>query len=347
MCRHMCPVGHITHLETRTPHGWAQLVASEKRGLIEWSEDTVAVMYDCADCGVCQSHCVTDQPLPDAIAAVRDKLVDSGHAPGIVSDLKARFEAWGNLYKEESPQEASETGEYALFIGDSDVHLWPDTIPAVLALLKAAGVEPVLVGNGRNTGFLASSLGLVSTAEQLADKNLESIQASDAKRLLVLDPATRYAFEHIYPERLNRTLPDTVELVDVVLLLDQKYEEGLLKFNRIEVGLPYAYVDPSHAIRFSKRHEAPRRLLNAVLPTPVLELFWRKERAHPLGDGALHHVNPSLSNALTQARVEDAKQAGAQGIVTEDSSALYHLHHSTPSGLPVKGLYELLADRIS
>ena len=135
--------------------------------------------------------------------------------------------------------------------------------------------------------------------------------------------------------------------MDVVSLLDEKHASSELGFNRIEMGLPYAYVDPTHAVRTLDRLEAPRRLLNAVLPTPVIELFWRKERAHPVGDGALQFVQPELSLLLTKARNEDATQAGAQGMITEDSATLYQLHQLSPSGLPVKGLYELLADRIA
>ena len=84
----MCPVGHVSHLESLTPHGWGQIVASEKRGLVTWNESTIAAMFSCADCGVCQSHCVTDQPLPDAIAAVRAQLVDQGLAADFIDSLK-------------------------------------------------------------------------------------------------------------------------------------------------------------------------------------------------------------------------------------------------------------------
>ncbi len=69
MCRHVCPVGHVTRLETLTPHGWGLLISSGQRGLIDWTDSAVDKLYTCADCGTCQSHCVTDQPLPAAIAS--------------------------------------------------------------------------------------------------------------------------------------------------------------------------------------------------------------------------------------------------------------------------------------
>lgn len=347
MCRHMCPVGHVTHLETLTPHGWGQVVASEKRGLISWNDATVDVMYSCADCGVCQSHCVTDQPLPDAIAAVRAKLVQDGLAPSVVASLKDRLVQWGNPYKEEAPEPPSGKADYALFVGDATAHLWEGTLPAVLTLLKAVGINPALIGHGVNSGYLASSLGLPDLANDLARQLLSELKESTASKLLVLSPGDYYTFGTLYPERLGISVPEEVELIDVVELLDGKHTSGDLGFNRIEMGLPYAYVDPTHAVRTPGRLEAPRRLLNAVLPTPVIELFWRKERAHPAGDGVLQFMQPALSQKLSEARNEDATQAGAQGMITEDSATLYQLNQLSPSGLPVKGLYELLADRIA
>ena len=69
MCRHTCPITHVTHTEATSPHGWGILVASVERGITKWNEENVNVLYQCSDCGMCQAHCVTDQPLPLAINA--------------------------------------------------------------------------------------------------------------------------------------------------------------------------------------------------------------------------------------------------------------------------------------
>lgn len=343
----MCPVGHVTHLESQTPHGWAQVIAAEKRGLIEWTPPTVGVLFNCADCGVCQSHCVTDQPLPDAIVAARASLVERGTAPAHLEELKERFETWQNLYEEKKPEKATGKGDVALFAGDAAAYLWPEALQGALELLRAVDIDPVSIGAGRNNGHLASSLGLHATARALARDTLDELEATGASKLVVLAPGDYYAFAGLYPDRLDLSLPENVEVVDLAVLLDDRHQKGDIEFKRVAAGLPYAYVDPTHTVRALDRVEAPRRLLGAVLPTPALELFWRKERAHPAGDGALHFTNPALSDQLTIARHEDAMQAGAQGIVTEDPATLYHLHHQSSSRLPVKGMYELLADHLA
>ena len=60
MCRHVCPVGHVTRLETLTPHGWGLTISSIRRGMLAIDDSTVAAIYSCADCGTCRANCVTD-----------------------------------------------------------------------------------------------------------------------------------------------------------------------------------------------------------------------------------------------------------------------------------------------
>ena len=91
MCRHVCPVGHVTQLETLTPHGWGLTIASVRRGLLTWNDETVDVLYSCADCGLCRANCVTDQPLPDAIAAARAEVTaHSLHLPSFTNWRNAK-----------------------------------------------------------------------------------------------------------------------------------------------------------------------------------------------------------------------------------------------------------------
>ena len=157
MCRHVCPVGHVTLLETLTPHGWGLLIASERRGLIAWNASSVEKLFSCADCGACRAHCVTDQPLPNAIAAARAEVIARNLAPATVVAAGEALAQWGNPYKPIKPQPATGTGEVALFVGDEAAYLWPEVLPAVLKLLAATGVTPVLSGAGRNNGYLPTS----------------------------------------------------------------------------------------------------------------------------------------------------------------------------------------------
>lgn len=347
MCRHMCPVGHVTNMETLTPHGWGLTIASVRRGLLEWDDGTVGVLYKCADCGSCRAHCVNDQPLPEAIAATRVEVVQRRQARPVVYEIEHKFKQWGNPFEEKSPEKVQALGDVALFVGDEARYLWPSALEGALKLLEAVGVQPVLIGVGRNNSYLASSLGLRETAEALARSNLNELKASGASRLLVLAPGDFFTFSQLYDERLGIEWPQDVELVELVPFLAGQLETGSLKLKPFDGSKPCAYIDPTHSVRVTTRYDAPRKLLSAVLSNPCTELFWRRDRAHPCGNGALQFTNPDISEQLTRARLDDAAQSGAQLVVTEDPGCLSHLsRYSSDFGLEVRGLYELLADHL-
>jgi Fe-S oxidoreductase len=381
MCRHVCPVGHVTRLETLTPHGWGLLIASQRRGLITWNDSSIDKLYSCADCGLCRSHCVTDQPLPDAIAAARAEVAAQGLAPASLYPLNEALLRWGNPYQPAEPQPPSGQGQVALFVGDEAHYLWPGALEAALALLKAVGVEPVLIGAGRNNGYIASSLGFPDTARRLAEANLADLQATNASTLLVLSPGDLFAFRQLYDERLGLGWPAGVKLQEVTVLLDERLAAGELTVSprvmlraaeaspsdvptprpfaepqgdtmdsavmlrAAEASPAYAYIDPAHTVRAPERMAAPRSLLAAVMPTPGVELFWRQERTHPAGSTSLKFANPQLADHLTYARLGDAAQAGARLLISEDPGTLHALStHAARFGVQVQGLYELLAE---
>jgi Fe-S oxidoreductase len=347
MCRHVCPVGHVTRRETLTPHGWGLTIASVQRGLLTWNQDTLDVLYSCADCGTCRAHCVTDQPLPDAITATRAEIAVQGLAPAVVYEVHQALQEWSNPYEKHAPETAKGQGEVALFVGDDAKYLWPAALESALKLLEAVDVKPVLVGIGRSNGYVASSLGFPETAKMLVQATLDELKASGARHMLVLTPGDFYAFGRLLTDRLEVEWPQGVELQEVISLLDKKFTAGTLKFRPSDDQRPYAYIDPTHSLRVPARYDAPRRLLAGVMSTAGRELFWRKERAHPCGNGALQFTSPHISDHLNYARLADAQQAGAQVIVTEDPGCLSHLNrHADRFGLHVQGFYELLADHL-
>jgi Fe-S oxidoreductase len=347
MCRHVCPVGHVTRRETLTPHGWGLTIASVQRGLLTWDPDTLDVLYSCADCGTCRAHCVTDQALPDAIAATRAGVAAQTLAPAVVYQVHQAIQEWGNPFENHSPDTAKGTAEIALFVGDDARYLWPAALESALKVLAIAGLRPVLIGIGRSNGYLASSLGFFETAKRLVNATLDELKASGARRMLVLTPGDHYAFSRLLTDRLEVEWPQDIELQEVISLLDEKTTAGALRFKPSDDNRPYAYIDPTHSLRIPARFEAPRRLLAGFMPTSGRELFWRRERAHPCGNGALQFTNPHLSTHLNYSRLADAQQAGAQVLISEDSGCLSQLNRDAERfGLTIQGFYELLADHL-
>jgi Fe-S oxidoreductase len=296
-------------------------------------------MYACADCGLCQTHCVTDQPLPDAIAAARAEIVRLGHAPAAVVDLQRRFDA--------SVGESVAgfvKGRRALFVGAKAGLSGDREVSAALHLLEAAGMAASPAGDGRSTGLTASSLGLVDMARRQARDLVEDLEASGVREVLVLRPADKWAFEYVYPKRLGVEWPSNVTVTEVTIALAAVVEKGVLQLSRRD-GAPPAYHDPCHSPRIARDATAPRRLLAAMYgDQPLPELFWRADRAHPCGAvGGLDLGHPEIARQLTAARIEGARAAGATTLVTDDPACLAELQKHAGDRLDVVGLYTLLA----
>jgi Fe-S oxidoreductase len=350
MCRHVCPVGHVTRLETLTPHGWGLTIASVQRGLLAWNAETVNVLYSCADCGLCRANCVTDQPLPDAIAAARAQVTAGQLAPTIVYEIGERLKTYENPYVKQSPKRAPGTGALALFVGDDAQYRWPDGTDAARALIQKTGVQPVEIGVGRNNGYLASSLGFPDTARALAQATVDELRASGARQLIVLSPGDYFAFHQHLDERLGLAWPEEVELIELTTYLVHHLKAGTFAVKSSGAEVAHAYVDPTHAVRVSvqERDAHPACiLLEHATGIPTRQLFWREGRAHPVGSTALQFTQPQLAEKLTRARLEDSKVTGAEMLVCEDPGTLAQLaRFAGDYGLQVKGLYELLAEKI-
>ena len=131
-------------------------------------------LYQCADCGLCRSFCVTDQPLPDAIVAARAEVVAASRAPAAVAQIDAALRSWGSPHppppspmrgEGESDSLLPGVGEglgvratTALFVGTA----WqsePASVQAARRLLEQAGLEHALAAVGRSSGYLAYTLG--------------------------------------------------------------------------------------------------------------------------------------------------------------------------------------------
>ncbi len=350
MCRHVAPVGMVTNQEALTPHGMALLVTSVQRGLATWNAETVGIVFGEVDGGNSRMHCATDQPFEEAMAAVRAELKAQGLAAASVTQLHTHLAQWQNPYQPQLPQPVTGTGDIALFVGDEAAYLWPEMIPAVQKLLSAMGMEAVVVGYGRNNGLFAHSAGFTDLAAQLWQTTFDELASVGAKQLLVLSAGDFYAFND---RRGGFSRPVSAKaspptITEITTLLAERFAAGEIAFRKLEDDTPWAYVDPTHAVRVPDRNERVRGLVTAVMPTPPRELFWRKDRAQPVGSTYIQFSNPALAERLTRARLQDASDSGAQLLLCEDPATLHHLNRFAGEyGLRVQGLYELLAASVS
>lgn len=384
MCRHADPLGYVTHDESLTPHGIALAVASVRRGLLDWNEATLHNLYAEVDAGVARAHCVTDQPFSEAVAAVRAEVVAAGLAPERVYALRAELERVGSLWPSvafaaekgrshdakgngtgaipvtsagstaapasgplEGGQGASKA-TLALLVGDEAPYLRPASVTAAERLLEALGTPFARLGVGRSAGFMAASLGFRDLARAQAQALLDELEGLGATRVVTLGPGDAYTLSRLYPERLGVPWPGTVDVVELTTLVEEAEARGALALEPTAFDAPYAYVDPTQALRRAERVETPRALLDRFLGGERRELFWSRGRAHPVGNTALRFTHPELAERLTRARLDDARRRGVKHLVCDDPSTLHEIaRFAHDAGLEAHGLYEILERRVT
>jgi Fe-S oxidoreductase len=320
-------------------------IASVRRGLLDWNAETVDLLYQCADCGLCQSFCATDQPLPQAIVAARAEVAAAGHAPAAVAAVDTALRRWGNAYAEVVETAAvPERGETALFVGAAAWHRERGSLDAARRLLEAAGVAHGLAGVGRSSGYLAYTLGLRDTARDLARTTIEEIERSGCRRLVVLGPEHAHALRTVYP-LLGAALPGDVEVVELTTLLAGLLGDGRLRLRTSDLSL--AYHDPCQTPRLPGRWSAPRRLLAAITSRPLREGFWREQRAANCGaSGGLPWTQPRLASDLARAALADVANGSEVLVVTDAPGCLAHLRANADGRVKVRGLYDVLVEHL-
>lgn len=340
MCRHVCPVTRVTYNEATSPHGWALEIASVRRGQLSWNAETADLLYQCADCGLCQSFCATDQPLPYAIVAARAEVVQAGHAPAAVAAVDEALQRWGNPYGP-APGSQSEPAPVALFVGAAAWHTAQPELEAARALLEAAEYPHGLVSLGRSSGYLAYTLGLHDTARTLARATISELIERSVRTLIVLSPEHAHTLTNVYAA-LDVPFPAEIELIELTTLL-----AGLLADQRLKLhpaALDLVYHDPCQTPRLDGRWHAPRKLLAAATTLPLHQNFWREKRAANCGaSGGLPWTQPQLAAKLARAALTDALNGSAPLIVTDAPKCLAHLRANAGPDVQVRGLYEFLA----
>jgi hypothetical protein len=91
---------------------------------------------------------------------------------------------------------------------------------------------------------------------------------------------------------------------------------------------------------------APRPARGGLMGGPAQELFWRRERAHPVGSTALQFTQPDRGET-DLARLEDAADNGAQVFCVTEDPGTWNLSctQKRPVWRVVRGMYELLAEQ--
>ncbi len=294
-----------------------------------YSEDEI---WSCTTCGACEEECPLTIEYINKMVDLRRGMVDEGNVPQSLQKPLQALEKRGNPYGKMEKKRADwvkdlakeegievkvlgkkETADTLYFV--DSVTSYDDRIQAIgkaaARVLTAAGTDFGILGpQEKDSGNEVRRFGEEMLFMELKDQNTEAIAASGASRIITADPHAFNTFKKDYKD-----LPP-VEHISQFLL--RAIEQGRIRLSGGDGnGTVYTYHDPCYLGRHNLLYDDPRKVLDAIPGINRVEMDRCRDRSFCCGGGGLYlFYEPIEDRRMGQVRVEMAKEAGANVIVT-------------------------------
>ena len=309
----------------RSQHGlWAKILGPRKldeESLKKFSE----MVYRCTLCGECAFQCPVSIDSKNLWIGLREVLVGLGHYPQGMDGLKKNLltehnilgqdNAWRTEWVESlenlpEHKYQKEKADVVYFVGCVAAYFpMVHKIPQSFAkIMDRAGVNFTLLGGEEwCCGFPLIGAGLRNEAESMKQHNIEKVREKGAKSVVFACPSCYHTWHEEYATDL--TLSHASQFVlDLI-------RKGKIEFRNEVVKVTYH--DPCDLGRASGIYEPPREILKAMPGVEVVELADNREHCKCCGGGGnMEMVDPELSAALAQEKINQIQATGAKIVIT-------------------------------
>ncbi len=339
-CLKYCPVYAQKNEEAIDPRGkiqafksfirsqygvWARVFGPKKldeEKLKKFSE----MVYRCTLCGECTLNCPVSIDAKSLWTALREVLVEMGHFPEAAKRLKTNVLESYNVSGDENAERTEwleflddvpdhqyqkERADVAFFVG-CVASFFPlvQRIPQAFSeiLIKSEVDFTLLGGEEWCCGFPLIGAGMKKESEVLIKHNLETIKKKGVKQVIFACPSCYHTWKKEY-----RT--EGLELFHSTQFIRHLLENGKIRFREKKVKVTYH--DPCDLGRASGIFEPPRDILRAIPGVELVEMEGNREGCKCCGGGGnLEMVDPDLSAALAQAKIDQIQATGAETVIT-------------------------------
>jgi len=184
---------------------------------------------------------------------------------------------------------------------------------ATARVLDRAGVDFAVIGKDeKDSGHDVRRFGEEMLFQSLKEQNLEAIRESEASRIVTTDPHAYNALKKDYPE----LAPSVTHISELIAL---GVESGKIRLRPLEdTSKTYTYHDPCYLGRHNGIYDQPRQAIDAIPGLKRVEMEGNcRDRSFCCGGGGLMlFYEPEEEMRMGVVRVEQARQAGADVIVT-------------------------------
>ena len=323
-CQASCPFYQFTREEWATARGRLRLIREALEGRLAPSDGYASRLYRCFMCGACSATCPSGVPIEEILLRTREELALKGFIPSPLEELGQRVTSTGNISGEEKALRLSwaqnleftvrRNGkpEVVYFVGCVS-SLYPQAygLPqSMVQLLEKKEVNYSVLGEEEVCcGYPLLLNGQVDLARKVAERNIALVRETGARILLTTCPSCYRMWKKFYPELLG----DEIGL-DVVHSVQWLVEAGF-PLKPFEEKLTYH--DPCDLGRGCGFYEEPRAFLRAIPGASLVEMpLTRAEALCCGGGGNVESLDPSAGEGVARIRLEQARLAGANVVVT-------------------------------
>lgn len=203
-------------------------------------------------------------------------------------------------------------------------------------ILEKLGVDFIMLPDELCCGSPVRNAGYEAEARKLARKNFDIFKKHGVKKIITNCPACFKSLKE-YKELISDW---NIEVEHIIFTILKSLKAKHIK--NMQTGR-IAYHDPCHLGRHSNIYEEPRNLLK-LIGLEVVEMLHTKENALCCGAGAgLRVNNPSLAGKMMLNRIKEAKEVGAEKIITTCPLCFSHLSNLE---IPVEEFSYVLAEAL-
>jgi heterodisulfide reductase subunit D len=185
-------------------------------------------------------------------------------------------------------------------------HKIPQTF---VQILDKAKVDFTLLGGEEwCCGFPLIQAGMNEKMQRLVEHNEKKIKEIGAERVVFACPSCY----HTWKEKYNTG----AELLHSTQFMERLISEGKIAFHN-GFDKTVTYHDPCDLGRNSKIFDAPRNILKQIPGLNLVELENNRQLSVCCGGGGdLEMIDPDLSAAIAQRKIEEIQRTGAEEVVT-------------------------------
>lgn len=336
MCKFSCPTFLSTGRETLSPQKMARLILYDEKGFLEDSSGFLDLMFQCAMCGACGSHCIYDDH--DLRKFIHQERVRAFSRELIPEDVRKRVETFRRFGNPDGERELIDTGagDAGYFIScssykDQDLLEATDKVLSHSALaVRRFGGGDICCGAplyyaGDIAGFKQASLRM---KDEIEKRHLRKVVADCPTCVKMMREAYRQTGVELGVEVLH-----TAQFLAAVL----KQEQLRFKKRRITV----TFHDPCILSYDLAMSHLPREILKG-LGSDLREPAYRQQDTHCCGGAYGAKIGDhSLKDAVTAMRLNELRNTAADVYVTACPTC-----KSVLSEMKMKYITELVAERI-